>query len=177
MRREIRTRRGILALTGGTLAALAGCVSDSSDDESDDSGGDSDSGDSSDNDEPRSEEATDTVDVPGGGYYQFSIEPDTEATLEWSVQNELDTSNDFDVFLFTQSEFEIYDEMINGDSRRPEYISEGTAQGIEQSTTRTVTLSEGNYRLVVDNSDYGDAGDFGQEDTRRVTMTREIREA
>ena len=173
MGRKIRTRRGVLALTGGTLVGLAGCSGGTSDDSDDSGADDSDNGNSSDDD--ILESLTETWDVPRRGYYQYSIKPDNEVTFEWSVQNELDSWADFDVFLFSRSEFEIYVDMIEGDSKQPEYISGGTAEGIEQSASRTVTLNSGNYRLVVDNSDYGDAGDSGQEG--RVTMTMEVREA
>ena len=81
------------------------------------------------------------------------------------------------MFLFNVAEFENYDELIRGEDRDPEPISQGSAQGIEESATRTVTLEGAQYYLVVDNSDYGDAGDFGTEDTRRVTIAVETRKA
>jgi len=211
MRREIKTRRGVLALTGGALAALAGCVEGSSDNEGS-SGDDStvttsastptpsqqfDSEDFSEafdtpverqtdtpTEAPSEDNTTDynqtfekTTNVEGGLYYAATAGFRESFILQWTVENELNASADFDVFLFSADEFGIYDDMIQGDSRRPRYFEEGTVQGIEESASRTVTLAGGDYVLVVDNSDYGDAGDFGKEDTRRVTVTIETRKA
>lgn len=198
MRRNFKTRRGVLTLTGGALAGLAGCIEGESDDSGSndvsDSSSDDDDSDSGSVDESEPIETpaetpteadtveynqsfTETANVPGGSYIGTSVGFENEFTLEWRVVNELDSSADFDVFLFSESEFQIYDAMIEGESRRPKYYTEGSVQGIEESASRTITLSGGNYALVVDNSDYGDAGDFGTEDTRRVTLTAETREA
>jgi len=193
MGRKFNTRRGVLTLTGGILTGLAGCAGDSSDDDNEsgssltptptatttptdtpiDLGQSTPEGVQTDN----YIDDTTTTNVEGEGYIAYGLEHENDFTLQWTVVNELDTSADFDVFLFTAAEARIYDELVSGGNRRPQYIEGGTEQGIRESASQTVTLRGGRYVLVVDNSDYGDAGDFGTEDTRRVTITVETREA
>jgi len=203
MSRKFKTRRGVLVLTGSVLTALAGCSGGSEDDGS--GSGSSPTSEPTptpteqmevedipgalETETPGRDEPdmpTDTAEyvdesytrnIEGGSYLAYGLEYENEFTLEWTVVNELDSSADFDVFLFTADEARIYDEMIRGGDRRPRYIEEGTVQGIEERASETVTLNGGRYAVIVDNSDYGDAGDFGEEDTRRVTLTVETREA
>jgi len=112
-----------------------------------------------------------TVIVPGPGYYQVPIEFDQQFTINWKVTNQRSSEYDFDVFLFGESEYQTYLDYTNDrDSHRPEYYPGGSAQGIVDSAVRTATLSAGKYRLLVDNSDYGDAGDIGSEAGREVTI-------
>lgn len=109
--------------------------------------------------------------VPGPGYYQVPLNTDDRALIEWAVTNRRSSEYDFDVFLFDDDEYQTYLDYANDrDSHRPEYYVEGTVQGITDSASRTITLPAGNYHLLVDNSDYGDAGDIGSEAARRVRI-------
>ncbi|ELZ22771.1 hypothetical protein C475_16756 [Halosimplex carlsbadense 2-9-1] len=122
-------------------------------------------------DMPEHVEHSDTHTVQGPGYYQIPVEFDREFSMEWTVTNQKSGDYDFDVFLMAEDEYQDYLDYINDeDSRRPEYYVDGTAQGIEASASRSLTLSGGTYRLIIDNTDYGDAGDFGAEAERRVRV-------
>ncbi|WP_436909936.1 hypothetical protein [Halosimplex marinum] len=114
---------------------------------------------------------SDTHTVPGPGYYQIPVEFDSEFSMNWTVTNQKSGDYDFDVFLMAEDEYQDYLDYIDDeDSHRPQYYTDGTVQGIEASASRSLTLSAGKYRLVVDNTDYGDAGDWGEEEDRRVKI-------
>ena len=180
-----------MVATAGTLL-LAGCTDDSpaENDAGDGGGGGSDGEDGGSGADPTDSPTPEPTDSPTPDYSTsrtetFSIEGESGAQvqfdipvdfiLQWSVRNELSQDLDFDVFLFTESEYQEYVDTIRGDSADPDYIADGTIQGIREQAGTTATLRGGEYRLVIDNSDYGDAGDFGEESTRRVTLSVETR--
>jgi hypothetical protein len=116
--------------------------------------------------------------VPGPGYYQISFGFPGSFIVHWTVENMASSERDFDVFLMSSSEFEIYLDYINErSSRRPEVYNGGSAQGVTTSATRTATLEAGKYHLVIDNTDLGDAGDIGSEASREVRITLETKKA
>jgi len=116
--------------------------------------------------------------VPGPGYYQVSFGFPGTFIVNWSVKNERSSEYDFDVFLMSEAEFQVYLEYINDESdHRPQVYSDGSAQGVTREAARTATLDSGDYHLVVDNTDLGDAGDIGSEAAREVQIQIETRRA
>jgi len=109
--------------------------------------------------------------VPGPGYYSVSFGRDSQFIINWTVTNQRSSEYDFDVVLMSESEFQTYVDYVNDESsHRPEYYADGSRMGVTDEATRTATLAAGDYRLVVDNSDYGDAGDVGDEASRKVRI-------
>ncbi|QLH78510.1 hypothetical protein HZS55_14965 [Halosimplex rubrum] len=120
---------------------------------------------------PESFTYDETHEVPGPGYYQVPFESVNQFTLNWTVTNELTDERDFDVFLMSRSEFNQYIDYIDDESdHKPEVFPGGSAEGVTHDATRTATLDPGEYNLVVDNTDLGDAGDWGEEDPREVRI-------
>lgn len=152
---------------------------DSSDQSNADEGDNSDSSDSSDSsDDNGIETVSETLSISSDDdFVRLRMQPEQEAIITWSVENELSSDLDFDVFLLSEPEYSIYQQNVNGDNREFRYIQDGTIQGIRESAEATVRLDPGTYYLVVDNTDIGDAGDFGEESTRRVTLSVEGRYA
>jgi predicted patatin/cPLA2 family phospholipase len=118
-----------------------------------------------------------TISIEGGTGFAIRIQIPESFILQWTVENESSTDLDFDVFLFTESGYREYLEVVRGESGDPTYIVGGTVQDIETSARATVTMKGGRYRLVVDNSDIGDAGDSGAERTRKVSIKYSMRKA
>ena len=121
-----------------------------------------------------------TYTISGDDDYRYiTANFEDDFILQWSAENQLSRDLDFDVFLVTESEFRVYQDIVdNGDDRQFEYLTEGTAQGIRDSASRTITLSGGQtYVLIIDNTDLGDAGDVGQESTRQVQVSVQTRRA
>lgn len=79
--------------------------------------------------------------------------------------------------MFTRSEYDDYVAKINGEARNPNAIDEASVEGVRREGGRTVTLVGGTYHFVVDNTDIGDAGDWGSEATREVTVDLETKGA
>jgi len=124
-------------------------------------------------------ESTETLTISSeDNYAAMRVGFEENFILEWAVENQLSSDLDFDVFLVTEAEFSIYQEIVQGDDREFEYIGQGTVQGVRESASRTVTLDGGqNYILVIDNTDIGDAGDVGTESTRQVQVAVRTRRA
>ena len=75
----------------------------------------------------------------------------------------------------SEDEYKVYVDYINDESsHRPQVYTDGSAQGITDEATRTAILDSGAYRLVVDNTDLGDAGDIGNEAAREVRIEMSV---
>jgi len=113
-----------------------------------------------------------TVSVSAGrNYHAVEVERETRFVLRWSVSNDRGANTDFDVFLFTEREFEAYRRVVAGGDGAPEYIESGTVEGVRESASATVALDPGRYRLVVNNAPLGDAGASG----RSVPIRAQVR--
>ncbi|WEL18485.1 hypothetical protein SVXHr_2335 [Halorhabdus sp. SVX81] len=102
--------------------------------------------------------------------WEFSV--NAEFILEYRAINQLDENYDFDVLLYTATDFEEYRAIANEvtEGVRPEYL-DGSAPGVESGVEATdIQLPAGTYYLVIDNTDLSDAGDWGTEETRRVKL-------
>lgn len=114
-----------------------------------------------------------TTNVRGASFVSFPVSHSEPFVLDWTVRNERSPEYDFDVFLFTASEFQKYEDEVDGEWVDSSAIHRGSEQGITGRASESVRLDGGRYVLVVDNTDIGDAGDFGTESRRRVSMSIE----
>jgi len=167
-----KTRRAVLAATGVTL--LAGCSS--SDDTGDDSqnnvgGGDTDTEEPTPTPQPDSDndgvpdveddlpndpefsveekQINDNRNIPEDEwiYWEYELDGSTEIEYEFTVRD----GPEIDVLLVTEEEYEHLEER-----ERYRYITEGSVLDSGGGGT-TVMPSEGNYRLIFDNSSLGEA--------------------
>ena len=90
----------------------------------------------------------DVVAVPGPGYYQLQFEFDQQFVLNWRVTNQRSSDYDFDVWVMSEDEYQVYIDYVNDESsHRPQVYNDGSAQGITDEATRTATLDPGTYQI------------------------------
>lgn len=110
--------------------------------------------------------------ITGGDDYWFiELSIPRPFVLKYTVRNLESDERDFDVFVFDESEFEDYQTRVSGGLALPDAINKASSENVKERASRTVQLSQGTYYFVVDNTDIGDAGDFGGEDPRVVKVT------
>lgn len=159
-------RRSILVAGGGVVTtAVAGCIGNNSSTD-DVSGGDSDSGggesDRDDDGVPDSEDAypddpdrsakdtsTGRIDVNEDEWYQWSLEWESETHLEYEML--VRDGPSIDLILFDESEYSYYE----NEERASYYTTLSDLDTVEARAGGW--LEAGEYRLVVDNTNYGEA--------------------
>lgn len=110
-------------------------------------------------------------------YWSWEFSVAERFDLAYAVRNERPSKYDFDALLFTPDEFEDYRTKVGGDDASPDSIDTASLEEVSTEGSRRVTLDAGTYHFVIDNTDISDAGDFGEEATRRVSVaivTKEI---
>lgn len=161
------------------------------------SGGDSTDGSDTSGDEGGDASTGDTGDTAGGGstgevsypsysgsqtitardnYWAWEFSVSERFRLQYTVRNMRDENYDFDVLLYDPERFREYRAIATEQEEgvRPNYL-DGSAPGVESGVRASVELPAGTYYLVVDNTDLSDAGDWGTEDTRQVSIQAETR--
>lgn len=170
-------RRTVLKSVGcSTVILLAGCSSD-------DEGGQEESTptqnhhtaiDSSNRDFPS---YSGTVTISGDDdFWSFALDMANKFNLSYTVTNTKSDDFDFDVFVFSQQEYNNYVGTVQGNDSSPDAIDSASSEGIRESASKNVELEAGTYYFVVDNTDIGDAGDIGSEETREVQVELQTRE-
>jgi len=172
-------RRTILkSLGGATVVVLAGCSSNDGDEDESTQENDDNQDESTQDSEPtfNSSDAdypsySGTVTISGDDdFWSFELDMSDNFTLSYTVTNNKSDSLDFDVFVFNQEEYDNYIETVQGNSSSPDAIDSASSEGVRTSASKTVDLDAGTYYFVVDNTDIGDAGDWGSEETREVQI-------
>lgn len=128
---------------------------------------------------------TETTDYPSHrGTYRITGDQDFWAwefsvserfDLAYAVRNERPSKYDFDALLFAPDEFRDYRAKVSGDDAHPDSIDTASLEEVSTQGSRRVTLDAGTYYFVIDNTDISDAGDIGEEATRRVSVAIETR--
>lgn len=109
-------------------------------------------------------------------FWAFEFEMKDEFILSYTIANQKASEFDFDVFVFRPDEFAEYEAKIAGKSGSPNSIYKASEEGVQDTAEKSVKLNGGTYYLVVDNTDIGDAGDWGAEETRSVRIEIETDE-
>lgn len=113
----------------------------------------------------------------GEDFWSMELDIPVEFVIEYTVTNQKESDYDFDVFVFDKGEFEDYRSKVGGGSTNPNAINKASVENVKERGERTATLSAGVYYFVVDNTDIGDAGDWGSEETRKVRVELATRAA
>jgi len=90
--------------------------------------------------------------------------------LRYTVTNEKSEDHDFDILVLSPEQYDNYLQEIRDTGPAVEEIERVSAQGVQSDVRVSGELDAGTYYFVVDNTDIGDAGDFGSESTREVTV-------
>jgi len=110
-----------------------------------------------------------THSISGGkDFWSMKIDIPAEFLLEYTVENKKKEKFDFDAFVFDPAEYQDYRSKVGGGSTNPNAINKASVENVKDVGERSVTLAAGVYHFVVDNTDIGDAGDWGSEETRTV---------
>lgn len=169
----LNRRRFVAGLSSAGLGGIAGCTTSS--------GGDDDStptttptlsfSQSDDSDFPR---YSGTVAISGDDdYWSFKIQMESSFGLRYTVTNGKSDDDDFDVFVHSQEQYGNYLQEIRDTGPAIEEIEKLSSQGVRSEAQKSGELDAGTYFFVVDNTDIGDAGDFGGESPREVTIELE----
>ena len=122
--------------------------------------------------------AAETVTVTGeDDYWALSFTIPTDGVLEYTVANERSPDHAVDVLVFAPAEFEAYEARVAGAETSPRAVASASAEGVRRSVHREATLDPGKYHLVLDNTAFGEAGDWGTGATRRVSLRMDVRPA
>ena len=114
----------------------------------------------------------------GYGYHLEPLFAEEPTIIRWSITNERDPEHDFDVFFFTESQSGTYERVTRGTADQSiRYVPGGTVLGLEQSAERTVRIDPGKYYLVVDATEFGEAGANREERTIELTLKLEAWDA
>jgi len=105
----------------------------------------------------------------GEDYWSTKISLPVKFELQYSVSNQRAKKYDFDVFVYSEQQYKNYKAKIGGDVLSlPDPISRASLQNVKEGGRRSTILSSGVYYFVIDNTDIGDAGDWGAEADRKV---------
>ncbi|SDQ51650.1 hypothetical protein [Halopelagius longus] len=108
-------------------------------------------------------------------YWSFELDISNDFVLEYTVTNQKSHDYDFDAFIFDRAEYKDYLNKVQGGDANPDAINDASVEGVQSSAQTEVGLYAGQYYFVVDNTDIGDAGDVGHEETRSVEIDLETR--
>lgn len=106
-------------------------------------------------------------------YWSFKIRMESSFSLRYTVTNTKSESYDFDVFVLSPEQYDNYLQEIRDSAPAIEEIEHLSSQGVVSEAQKSGELDAGTYFFVVDNTDIGDAGDIGGENTREVTIELE----
>jgi len=166
----LNRRRFVAGLSAVSLTGIAGCASSGGPDEESVSTATSTlSFSQSDNSEFPNYSGD--VSISGDGdYWSFKIQMDASFGLRYTVRNLKSEEYDFDVFVLRSNQYDNYLQEVRDSGPAIEEIEALSSQGVRSEAQKSGELDAGTYFFVVDNTDIGDAGDFGGESTREVTI-------
>jgi len=111
------------------------------------------------------------VSISGDGdYWSFKIQMDASFGLRYTVRNLKSEEYDFDVFVLRSNQYDNYLQEVRDSGPAIEEIEALSSQGVRSEAQKSGKLDAGTNFFVIDNTDIGDAGDFGGESTREVTI-------
>ncbi|MFC7165578.1 hypothetical protein [Halospeciosus flavus] len=99
-----------------------------------------------------------TVRVPSGQGWAHQFTAESRVTLSYTVEATKPGKNGFDVFVFTKNEYTDYQRALNGRLVDTHPTAAASVRNVEETASRTCTLSSGAYAFVVDNTPIGDGG-------------------
>lgn len=135
-------------------------------------------GSSGDNEEADFPSHSGTHSISGGeDFWSMELDIPVKFEIDYTVTNQKEPKYDFDVFVFDKGEYQDYKSRVGGGATNPNAINKASVENVKEEGERTATLSAGVYYFVVDNTDIGDAGDWGAEDTRKVRVELSTQEA
>lgn len=110
-----------------------------------------------------------THSISGGeDFWSLELDIPVDFEIQYTVTNRKSKKYDFDVFVFSSAEYDDYKAKAGGGRTNPDAINKASVENVKEAGKRTAVLSAGVYYFVVDNTDIGNAGDWGTEATRKV---------
>lgn len=169
----LNRRKFVATASAIGVGGVAGCTSDSSEEENKESAP-TDTLPFSATDDSDFPSYSGTVSISGeDDYWSFKIQMDSPFGLQYTVGNMKSDSYDFDILIVSREQYGNYIQEVKDTGPLIEDIDRFASKGVTSEAEKSGELDAGTYFFVADNTDISDAGDIGSESTREISIELE----